>query len=205
MIRNIVYHAPEGGSIKFYFHPTGMVVYHNTLCAEVRMSMAASTDAVSNVHFRNNLVLGEKAWPEIFYMDTFTNYSTSDYNGYRPNEGVAYPFVWGSPPFNVLADYTGTREQRKFATLAAMYQTTGQEGHSRLVDWNVFNNLSMPDIRNPTRLYKAEELDFRLNPNGQAVDAGCSLSNVNDGFTGNAPDLGALEYGKPTPVYGPRP
>ena len=205
IVKNIVYHAPEGGSIKFYFHPTGLLVYNNTLCAEVRLSMAASTDASSNVHFRNNLVLGEKAWPEIFYMDTFTNYSTSDYNGYRPNEGAAYPFVWGSPPFNVLTDYTGTREQRKFATLAALHQTTGQEGHSRLVDWNVFNNLSMPDITNPTRLYTSAELDFRLNPTGAAVDAGCVLPNVNDDFAGGAPDLGALESGKPTPVYGPRP
>jgi hypothetical protein len=60
-------------------------------------------------------------------------------------------------------------------------------------------------LGDPTRLYKAEELDFALNPNGQAVDAGCALSNLNDGLTGNAPDLGALEYGKPTSVYGPRP
>ncbi|HEY2930972.1 MAG TPA: hypothetical protein VGK99_04435 [Acidobacteriota bacterium] len=30
------------------------------------------------------------------------------------------------------------------------------------------------------------------------------LPNVNDDFTGQAPDLGALETGKPLPVYGPR-
>ncbi len=205
LIRNIVYHAPEGGSIKFYGHPTGMVLLHNTLCAEVRMSMSTMLDAVSNVHFRNNLVLGQKAFNEIFYMDTFTNYTTSDYNGYRPNEGVTYPFVWGSPPLNLLADYTGTREQRKFTTLGALYQATGQEGHSRLIDWNIFNNLSMPDLSDPTRLYKSDELDFQLNPNGSAIDAGCLLPNVNDDFSGNAPDLGALESGKPMPIYGPRP
>ena len=28
--------------------------------------------------------------------------------------------------------------------------------------------------------------------------------NVNDGFTGRAPDLGAYELGQPIPVYGPR-
>jgi len=28
---------------------------------------------------------------------------------------------------------------------------------------------------------------------------------INDDFTGKAPDLGALEVGKPIPVYGPRP
>ena len=31
------------------------------------------------------------------------------------------------------------------------------------------------------------------------------LPNVNDGFTGRAPDLGAIETGRPTPHYGPRP
>jgi hypothetical protein len=204
-IRNIVYHAPEGGSIKFYGHPTGLVLFHNTLCAEVRISMATSLDAVSNAHFRNNLVLGEGAFNEIFYMDTFTNYTTSDYNGYRPNEGVVYPFVWGSPPFDLLVDYAGTREQRKFRTLAEMSQATGEEAHSILIDWNIFENLAKPDTKNPTKLYKASDLNFKLRPNGVAVDAGCILPNVNDNFTGVAPDLGALEVGSPMTVYGPRP
>lgn len=37
-----------------------------------------------------------------------------------------------------------------------------------------------------------------------AVDAGALLPNVNDDFAGRAPDLGALERGKPLPHYGPR-
>jgi hypothetical protein len=32
-----------------------------------------------------------------------------------------------------------------------------------------------------------------------------AIPNVNDGFTGKAPDLGALEAGQPLPQYGPRP
>jgi hypothetical protein len=36
------------------------------------------------------------------------------------------------------------------------------------------------------------------------VDAGVRLPNVNDGFTGKAPDLGAYEVGEPVPHYGPR-
>jgi hypothetical protein len=38
-----------------------------------------------------------------------------------------------------------------------------------------------------------------------AIDAGAILPNVNDGFLGAAPDLGAYEYGQPLPHYGPRP
>jgi hypothetical protein len=36
------------------------------------------------------------------------------------------------------------------------------------------------------------------------VDAGVVLPNVNDGYQGRAPDLGAYEVGRPPPQYGPR-
>jgi hypothetical protein len=54
-------------------------------------------------------------------------------------------------------------------------------------------------------LYRAEDFDFRLKPGSAAVDRGVALPNVTDAFTGQAPDLGALEVGRPVPVYGPRP
>jgi len=38
-----------------------------------------------------------------------------------------------------------------------------------------------------------------------AIDAGVAIPNVTDGYAGKAPDLGAHEFGKPTPHYGPRP
>ncbi len=44
-----------------------------------------------------------------------------------------------------------------------------------------------------------------LNPGCAAVDAGAILANINDGFVGVAPDLGAFELGQPLPSYGPRP
>ena len=53
--------------------------------------------------------------------------------------------------------------------------------------------------------YKAEDLDFRLKPGSAAVDRGTVLSTVTDGFSGGAPDLGALEVGAAVPRYGPRP
>jgi hypothetical protein len=55
------------------------------------------------------------------------------------------------------------------------------------------------------RLYKAEDLDFRLKAGSAAIDRGVELPNITDGFIGKAPDLGALELGKPLPIYGPRP
>ena len=61
------------------------------------------------------------------------------------------------------------------------------------------------DPKTVQRLYDTKDLDFRLRPVSAAIDRGVVLPNVNDGFAGSAPDLGALEAGQPLPVYGPRP
>ena len=65
--------------------------------------------------------------------------------------------------------------------------------------------LDAQDVKNVQKLYKAEDFDFRLKPGSAAIDRGVILHNVTDGFTGQAPDLGALEAGQATPHYGPRP
>jgi hypothetical protein len=43
-----------------------------------------------------------------------------------------------------------------------------------------------------------------LKPGSAAIDKGIVIPQVTDGFTGAAPDLGALEVGQPPPHYGPR-
>jgi hypothetical protein len=62
-----------------------------------------------------------------------------------------------------------------------------------------------PDAQDPRRFHRPEEFDFSLRKGSRAVDAGIVLPNVNDRFTGKAPDLGAFESGRPAPAYGPRP
>ena len=37
------------------------------------------------------------------------------------------------------------------------------------------------------------------------MDRGIAIANVTDGYSGDAPDLGALEIGAEVPHYGPRP
>ena len=199
-IRNLVYHAPEGGAFKTSSTPSGMVVYHNTLIAPVRWMLSG----ISNAHFRNNLIIGRSEAPEILAVDTFTNYSTSDYNGFRPNEGAEFSFQWISPPFGVAADYEGARETRNFKTLEAYSAATHQDAHSILVDYDVFVKVAAPDPVDPRKLYEPADFDFRLSPGSKAVDAGVRLLNVNDDATGNAPDLGAYERDRPIPHYGPR-
>lgn len=198
-IGNLVYHAPEGGSLKLTANSSGIVFYHNTLVGE-----AHEMGPVSNLHFRNNLILGQGAFAEIFSVDTFTNYSSSDYNGFRPNPGTKDAFGWNSPPNAVAADYTKDREARKYSSLKDYSAATGQDRHSVLIDYSDFTQVSAPDPKDPRRFYAPDGLDFTLRAGSKAVDAGVVLPNINDGFTGRAPDLGAYERGRPLPVYGPR-
>ena len=72
------------------------------------------------------------------------------------------------------------------------------------MDFDIFVNAPLPDFSDPTRVVDPEGVDLRLKEGAVAVDAGTLLPNVTDGFTGPAPDLGAYEYGKPLPHYGPR-
>jgi hypothetical protein len=76
-----------------------------------------------------------------------------------------------------------------------------------LVDYDVFVNVPKleRDPKTVQRLYNFKDFDFRLRPGSAAIDRGVAIPNINDGFTGKAPDLGALEAGQPLPQYGPRP
>jgi hypothetical protein len=233
-IRNIAYHAP-GGSTRMTNGAAGVLFYNNTILTET------SAGSSANVHWRNNLMLGENSAPAIFSVNTNTNYSSSDYNGFRPNPGVKFSFQWNSPPWNIPADYTGllraaplrwnsgaggrggagargggaggpapnsSLEVRQYATLADYSEATHQDRHSIALDYDIFMNvpqLDAKDLKKVQKLYKAEDFDFRLKPGSAAVDRGVVLQNVTDGFTGRAPDLGALEVGIAAPHYGPRP
>ena len=214
-IRNIVYHAPEGGAVKFTASSAGIVVYHNTLIAPVKPMLLAA----SNVHYRNNLILGRSETLETFAVETNTNYSSSDYNGFRPNPGAEFSFEWSTPPMTMRANFPGeagirstqdqsrfeaqSRERRRFGTLQEYSQATGQDRNSVVVDYDVFVNVTPPGP-DPRTLYKPEAFDFQLRAGSAAVDAGVRLPGVNDGFTGRAPDLGAYESGQAVPKYGPR-
>jgi hypothetical protein len=104
----------------------------------------------------------------------------------------------------VIADYKAAPVVHRFKSLREYSDATGQDGHSVLVDYDVFVNVTMPDKSDPQRLYKPEGLDFRLKPGSAAVDAGIALPTINDDYTGRAPDIGAYESGRPQPHYGPR-
>ncbi|MBK8500870.1 MAG: hypothetical protein IPL46_00960 [Saprospiraceae bacterium] len=154
-IRNIVYNVPFGGAIKTGgANPAGVLIYNNTFIAE-----NADAVGISNVHYRNNLFFGSNhPNKHLNRLESYTTYSTSDYNGYQAGRDKAL-LTWGVPK-NGMRDYNERPE--------------------------------------------SESVDFRLRSNSAAIDAGVLLPNINDGFSGLAPDLGANEYNSENQVYGPR-
>jgi hypothetical protein len=200
-IRNIVYRSR--GALKFAdASPAGLVVYHNTFVAEV----AGARHSYSNVHYRNNLVLGaDTPKKPIAVFRTATPYSSFDYDGFRPNRSVSRQFLW-FPPAAASAHHAalGVEQALAYPSLQAFSEATGHERHGVEVDYDVFENLRQPDVSRPNLIYHVSDLNFNLKPGSRAVDAGLRLPNVNDDYTGQAPDLGARELGRPVPVYGPR-
>ncbi len=209
-IRNIAYNLP-GGSSRF-FGAAGVVFYNNTILSE-------TTGTMLNTHWRNNLILGQNAPTDfrgersnLFGIKTFTNYTSSDYNGFGSAPDTPMPFRWESPPFAVAADFrapnhTPVLELREFATLEEYSEATGQDRNSVQLGYDVFINVPALDARNVSTLqniYDGSDLDFRLRPGLAAVDQGMVLPTVTDDFTAAAPDLGALEVGAVAPHYGPR-
>jgi hypothetical protein len=198
--RNVLYQVPAGGAFKFNAKPAGILAYQNTLIVE-----QTATDPYSNAHFRNNLFLGRDTPNRgvMTWANATADYS-SDYNGYRPNRGVAAQYKWLAPGSGKTAYEAKDTDWRSFGTLAEVQKATGQEAHGIEVDFDVFENLTPPDAAQRYHVYHAMDLNFKLNPKGKAVDAGVLLPTINDDFTGRAPDLGAVEVGRPEPHYGPR-
>jgi hypothetical protein len=200
-IRNVLYHVPTGCGLKFNVKPAGLLLYHNTIIAE-----GLPGDLFSNAHFRNNLILGTDApGRAVFRFSNATAYSSYDYNGYRLNPKAKDQFLWTSPRQGLLRDYELDRNQaQRFGSLAELRAATGQEEHGVELDYDVFEDLRPPDATKPHAIYHGRDLNFLLRAGGRAVDAGIRLANINDDYTAKAPDLGAHEFGRPIPIYGPR-
>ena len=198
-IRNVVYNSVYG-PLKIQADPSGILVYQNTYVGEIQQITPAS-----NLHFRNNLIMGTKARPALFAIDTHTPWSSSDYNGFHVNDGAEYSFQWNSPPAGGPVDYTSPREVRRFKTLAEYQRATGQDREQprrRLLGVRERGaaRFHEPDeARRPRRSRLAAARRARAPSTRAPV-----LPGLTDGFTGRAPDLGAYEQGAEPPHYGPR-
>jgi hypothetical protein len=199
IVRNVSYHIPGNfAAIKTSGAP-GLHVYNNTFVAQLRGNTV-------NSDFRNNLVLA--AFPE--ESATALTFGAKppklDYNGYAAGAaapGFVTSVALAGPPG--AGGQGGAGARTPYKTLAEFTKATGQDAHSRVVDYSVFSSLKPAETETITKVYDPATIDFQIKPRSAAVDAGIPIPGVTDGFSGRAPDLGAYEIGAPLPHYGPRP
>ncbi len=156
---------------------------------------------------RNNLYIIQEAadLPAVnIHVEDLTNHTVdmdydgiggifmiSDRNGARDIDAAAYPgsrYVRGEGlriPIESIRKTAGTLEHYRAVDPANLFSKVLPAMH----EWRV-------ETERPVMLLKE---------GSNAIDAGTILPTITDGFTGKAPDLGAHEFGKPAPHYGPRP
>ena len=104
-------------------------------------------------------------------------------------------FDWG---WSHAFGYAGT----ELFDLRSLRSAIGQEVHGiRINHGNCFETFNVPG---PPPLTTIPPQWMTLRSTCSAVDAGTVLPNINDGYMGAAPDLGAHERGQPLAHYGPR-
>jgi hypothetical protein len=118
-----------------------------------------------------------------------------DYNGYDWGEDTN---DWKKPVFRY--DGAATVQAGYCVDLESFRRLLGVEQHGlRVVKENIFQTWNMP-----ADIGFTGPMMLTLRQDGKAVDAGSPLPNICEDFAGRAPDLGAFEYGRPLPHYGPR-
>jgi hypothetical protein len=193
-IRNAMYNCVYS-PFKLYRGSIGDVVYHNTAvkCGDALGIYAGAT--WSRAIFRNNLFIGGQGGGtfggygngvgDVARLEDADATCSFDYDGFGSIGTGAFAGKIGSTPFSSLA-------QLKAAT---------PEVHAVQVDLSVF--ASPPPFPDPCLTERAK-VDLRLAAASPAINAGIAIPNVNDGFAGAAPDLGAYELGSAVLSFGPR-
>jgi hypothetical protein len=185
IFRNAMYNIQQE-TFKMHNSPSGALMLHNTsVKSGMPLVMYASA---SNCVYRNNIFVGTDA----NYALEFTGQMRDcdfDYDG------------WGGGELGTFAKWNGVR----YGTLEDMRSGGALEAHAVWVDpGKAFANGLLPPA-DVTEQFGIEVNDLRLGPESDAVDKGEALANVNDGFAGAGPDLGAYEAGAGVPHYGIRP
>jgi len=193
-IRNVMYGLTYA-AFKFHRFSQGDVCLHNTV-VKVGDGMSCFTHQPFDfAFFRNNLCIGgppgAKRW-----------------GGYGGGRGSAARMASPGPHCDFDYDALGShglpfRGQfggQRFSSLDELRRGP-HERHGIQVDMSVFDGVEFPDPPVPER----KPVDLRPRAGSAVVDRGIRLPNINDGFPGKGPDIGAYEAGQKLPIYGPRP
>lgn len=190
-IRNAVYNTILS-AFKLQRGSVGDVLLHNTVVKNGDAFGIYTSDVFSRQYSRNNLMIGGPG---------------GTYGGYANGSGRVIALdaaSAGDYDYDGFGSTTGTFSGRigasSFSSLATL-QTNTTEKNAVQLSLAAFAGT----VAFPTSPFPAKPVaDLRLASGGGAVDKGLVIPNINDGFAGDAPDLGAFELGAAEPAYGPR-
>ena len=186
VFRNALYNV---GHEVFKMHngPSGALFFHNTAVKAGMPLVLYTGEAVSNVRTRNNLFIG-----------TTGNYG---YESTARMRGCDFDYDGFAGQWKQFLKWNRIR----YKTMDEARQKAPVYNHVvRIRPQGLFATGILPPADLKTR-FKPAVNDLRLKDGCDAIDAGVPLANINDGFAGKAPDLGAYELGCKLPHYGPRP
>ncbi len=168
---------------------SGGVILHNTVVKKgVPFRVWSNEGPARYFYLRNNLLVGSEA-PYAVELTCPIEESNWDYDAY----------VGG--PFRSFAYWN----KERYSSLDHFRSASGQETHGLVLPWSkelfASGTVVPADVASQ---YPVAANDLRLGARSPAIDRGVVLPSVNDGYTGSAPDLGAVEFGRPLPHYGPR-
>ena len=177
LYRNVLYNVVRE-PFKLHNSPSGVLLYHNTVVKKGVPFFLSTTDAVHRVVSRNNLFIGSA---DAYVIQNEAPMVDCDFDV----DGFA------GGPSKLFMKWGGER----FATLEEVRAKA--PAYRRLV-WLEAAGVDLPEDE---KRAAAVGFDARLK---LGIDAGEVLPGFNDGFSGTAPDLGAIEAGGELPHYGPR-
>jgi hypothetical protein len=191
IVRNTMYNVSVE-PFKMHNSPSGALILHNTIVKAGIPQLVWTSAPISNIVSRNNLFVGTDGGEQKRGVIDFTPPAEDcdfDYDGFA-----------GTGPFPFFLRWN----DKKYATLEETKKKAPIYRHAVQVDPNaVFAARTRPPETDQKAISR-DSVDLRLAPGSAAIDAGQPLPGVNDGYTGSAPDLGALEQGAELPQYGPR-
>jgi hypothetical protein len=189
VFRNVIYNI-DIEPLKIHNSPSGVLIFHNTFVKNGTPSVVMTPAEMHNFVSRNNLYVG--AGDGAAFNLSLGKIVDSDWD---------YDGVAGGPWANFLQWMSGP--QNRF-TLEQVRKSGPAEKHATVIEHpeTLFaSGAKIPADKN----VEQKPQDLRLASHAEAVDAGIPLPGLDDGYKGNAPDLGAYELGEELPHYGPRP
>jgi hypothetical protein len=192
IFRNVFLNVAKS-AYKLNNDPSGFFIFHNTSARSLgtgnwgayAWTSLGYTQAdgepayAANFQFKNNILIGLS---NPAHVTTDLILEDIDYNGWSPDGTFRFVDTW--------------------VNFADLQTDSPYENNGLILNADTFATpLVLP--QDYTTFWA--NTDVSLNQNSNAVDAGQRLPNINDGYVGAGPDMGALERGAPAPDYGVRP